>query len=260
VPRHPRFREPLPPPTPAAPPPGGAWAPAAIGLRNYGLGLTCRMVFVAVLVAALGVGARTAGLPLIRFVAVILPLVNLASGVIMIAGLIRFSRQPTESPARATAGFATAIFAVAFCIELIGFFLILQVIGIPADDFEALDRARDTAALAERIAPWAIALGFTHILALLVAFRRAAVFVEDGNLARRAVVTGALVAAASAAFLALTYGVLGPEGSLTLALRAAVVGLTIAAIVLYLGLIQRVARTLIGAGERARLPRTEVVS
>lgn len=262
--QRPRRREPLAPPPSAAPSPAaeptGAWAAAAGGLHTYGLGLTWRLILTVVgyLVLLFAIQARSPALA--KFIGVVMPLFGLATGLVMLVGLIRFTRQPADSQARSSALFAAGVFAGAFVLELFGFVLVLDIMNTRPDAWGGTADVARTAALASKVALWAIALGFAHLLALLVAFRSLARRLDREQLAGQAISVGLLVFFAAALVVSIKWWLPHAELGLELALTLAVttLGVAIAAVAIYIRLVNVVADTLLAAREHG-LPGSELV-
>lgn len=257
--QRPPRREPLaPPPSASSAPatkPTGAWAPAAGGLHTYALGLTWRLILTVggYVVLLFAIQARSPALA--KFVGVIMPLLGIATGLVMLVGLIRFTRHPADSQARSSAMFAAAVFGIAFVLELIGMFLVLAIIT-----GERVSEIRETAELAGKVGIWAIALAFAHLLALLVAFRSLSRRVGNQQLGRQAISVGVVVLLSAALVVSIKWWLPHAELDMGMALLLAITTLcvAIAAIGLYIRLVNVVADTLLAARESG-LPESELL-
>lgn len=253
--QRPARREPLPPPPRASGTelsrPVGAWAGPASGLHAYALGLTWRLglTVVGYLVLLFALQARSAALA--KFMGVIMPLLALATGLVMLVGLTRFTRHPADSRARSSAIFAAVVFGVAFALEIFGFLLVLKMMVTDPSDWEAMRDVRETAALAGKTGVWALALGFAHLLALLVSFHGLGRRIGNKRLAGQAISVGAVVFCAAGLVLSIKWWLPHAEVDSGLALLLAIttLGVAIVAVAIYIRLVNVVADNLLAARE-----------
>lgn len=270
--KHPHYREPLMPgeawkgkprsvPADPAIARSGPWARSARGLHSYALGLTWRLALTVFVYLLLLFAVESRSMAIAKFVSVLLPLIGLTCGLVMLIGLARFSNLPPGSPGKPSAKFSAAIFGCAFCLELFSFVLVLQLMGIQPGDWEALHQARENAALAQKVSIWALALGFAHILALLVAFRRLARSLGNDRLAGQTLSVGLTIVLAAAAVLLLKWWLPHAKADVGLAVTLAItsLGLAIAAIALFVRLVNVLADALLASGAGGGLPESKIV-
>lgn len=261
--QRPARREPLPPPPSASAPessaPTGAWAPAAGGLHSYALGLTWRLILTVLgyLVLLFAIQARSASLA--KFMGVIMPLLGLATGLVMLVGLVRFTRQPADGQARSSAVFAAGVFGVAFALEVFGFLLVLRMVSIDPSEWSAVEELRETAELSAKIGVWAMALAFAHLLALLVAFRAVSRRIGQSKLGGQAISVGAVVFFAAGLVVSIKWWLphAGLDLGLALMLAITTLGVAIAAIGIYIRLVNVVADSLMAVREHG-LPESRI--
>jgi hypothetical protein len=168
-------------------PGAAAWSSSADGLRLYGTALVWRLVitfggYALLLMAVLG---KSMGLAKLLMWA--LPLGAIATGVMMFAGIVRFSGQPEGSPGRAAAVFAAAAMGMALLLDFYALTKILGVVGGEPSDYAAYERSRESMEAAQKVGPWAMALGFAALGALLVSFGAIASRLAESKLVRRVV-------------------------------------------------------------------------
>ena len=261
--QRPARREPLsPPPSASAPTPAGptgAWAQPAAGLHAYALGLTWRLILTVLGYLALLFAVQARSPALAKFIGVVMPLFALATGLVMLVGLVRFTRQPADGKARSSAIFAAAVFAIAFALEIFTFLLVLSMLSIEPGDWEAVREGRETGALATQIGVWAMALGFAHLLALLVAFRALGRRIGNKQLAGQAISVGAVVFFAAGLVLSIKWWLPQAKLDFGLAVTLAIttLGVAIAAVAIYIRLVNVVADNLLATPEHG-LPESKI--
>lgn len=270
--KHPHYREPLLPgetwkgqprsvPRDPAIARSGPWARAARGLHSYALGLTWRLALTVFVYLLLLLAVESRSMALAKFVSVLLPLIGLTTGLIMLIGVARFSNLPPGSPGKPSAKFSAAVFGCAFCLELFSFAVVIKVVAIQPGDWGALHEARDSAALAQRVSMWALALSFAHILALLVAVRQLARSLGNDRLAGQTLGVGLTIVLAATAVLMLEWWLPHAKTDVGLAVALAVssLGLAIAAVAMFVRLVNVLADALLASGAGGGLPESKVV-
>lgn len=211
------------------------WARAARGLRLYRGGLLWKLRFLIAGVVFLALAAASRSLPGVKAAMLLGALAGAGASIAMLVGLVRFTAVPEESGARGAAVATVVLWPLGLALEAWTLGLVLQM--VPADGWDLVEHAEAI----ERLQPVAQVFGLVALAVLLVALRRAAAALDVGQAVGRAGIllrlTGLLVPAALVVRLEAVQRALGGPGLLLVAL--AVLGLAVAFVVLYLGLVRR---------------------
>jgi hypothetical protein len=244
----------------APPPPAGSleaspdWLRAADGLGLYSAALVWRLAitFGGYALLSMAMLGRSAGLA--RLLMWALPLGALATGVMMFAGIVRFSGQPSSSPGRPAALFAAATMAITLVLDL---YLLVLMLGVSGES-----GGYDALATASRLGPWTMALGFASLGALLFSFGAIAGRIADPTLRRR--VGGVAIwlgfIALSAVGLRMMFDDISRRGGGSMIAIALVVGVAaLAVLIAYVGLVRAVEAKLRQSDPGAGIPTAVVV-
>lgn len=233
------------------------WARAADGLRLYRSALVWRLVitfggYVLLLLAGLG---RSPGLA--RLMMWAMPLAALATGTLMLAGVVRFSKQPHDSPARSAAVFAAAALGLALLLDFVVLTHVLSAVSADTSGYEAYNKIRTSLESAQKVAPWGLALSFAGLIALMFSLRTLATRLGDGELAGRAAALVVWVVVIAAGVLGLRLWIAKLTAStagmgLVFAFFVGIAALVV--LIAYLGLVRAVEEKLRGAASGVEVP------
>ena len=238
------------------------WGRAADGLGLYRTALVWRLLitfggYLFLLVAGLG---RSPGMA--RFLMWSLPLAAIATGLVMLAGVVRYCQQPAGSPGKGAAVFAAVTMVLALLLDFFVLTQVLSAVTAEPSSYSAYDKVRDSLASAQRIAPWALAISFASLIALMISFRALATRLADTELAGRvAVMMVWLVLIAAALFGLRTWmGGLQPQTAelgLVLAFFAGIAALVV--LIAYIGLVRAVEEKLRASSGGVEVPAARLV-
>ncbi len=239
------------------------WREAASGLKLYGDALAWRLAITvgAYLLLFVAVSAKSVGLA--KLVGWLLPLAAVITGLVMIAGVVRYSRQPDNSPARSAAYAAFVFMVIGAALECYGLVLTLKVLTANSSSWDAVRSAREAAESAQSLSVWAMIVAFCALVALLISFRQVADHVGDRRLAARVITVAVLLV--SAAGIAVWFRTYIQDAKIELGgaavLAVSVLGYTLVAVIAYISLTRALERSIraAAAGAPSELPGARIV-
>ena len=115
------MREPLAPPARAkatdATQPDGPWLEAGRGLGLYAAALSARLGLTVFLYLLMLLAVQTRAAGILTLASVVLSIATVTTGLVMLAGLARFARQPIGARSRSSARFAATVFGAAVLLD-----------------------------------------------------------------------------------------------------------------------------------------------
>jgi len=182
------------------------WTDVAHGARVLGDGLAWRIAitFCGLFVLFMAVMARSAGL--VKLVGLLLPVAGLVTGIVMLAGVASFIRQPPGSPGAAPAWLAFTGMLMSTALDLVALIVIIKMLAAgtfagmePSARADALASTLDAGQLAARLPRWGLLFGGISLAGLLLSFGLVGAHLRRHDVVRRVASTVILFVVAVAA-------------------------------------------------------------
>jgi hypothetical protein len=173
------------------------WDDTASGLELYASGLMWRLGVTITGYALLMVGLLSRSTELTKLILWALAVATIATSLVMLTGIRRYSRQPDESPGHTAASLAFVLMLGGVLLDIYAFVLIIQATSADTESYSAIRQAREAAERADALSVWGMAVGFTSLLILLFSFAQVARHIDRGDLSQRAAGLAVFVALVS---------------------------------------------------------------
>lgn len=237
------------------------WLDVASGLDLYtsALGWRVSVTISAYVLLLLSINSQSTSM--IKLIVVLLPLVAIITTFIMVLGVARYAKQPVNSPAAGAAWFAFALMSIGLILDGYGLILTLELFSLMNAEWPSASEIRSVTESMQSMSMWAMGLGFGSLLALLISFGQVTSLFERTDLRDRVVGVSLFICFTSVTVLGFrSYIADAPPidaGSLiTYALL--ILGLALAALLTYINLVKRIARSIRRDGD-SELPPAKVI-
>lgn len=237
------------------------WDETAAGLELYGSGLKWRVGVAVAGYALLMLGLLSRSMELMKLTIWLLPVATIATSLVMLTGVRRYTQQPDDSPGRTAATLALVFMICGVLIDIYGFVLIIQTLGVDTGDWGAIGRARKAVERADALSVWGMGVSFTSLLILLLSFHQVAEHIGRDDLSKRAGVLAVFLALAS--MTAIGFRLYAPGARIdiesVIAVAAFVVIVALVAVAMYIGLVGNLAAAVREARSHGDLPAARLV-
>lgn len=224
------------------------WQNAASGLELYGSALGWRVfITFGTYVFLLVIGRSAEGHDMAKIFLVIAPAVAMITTGIMLAGLVRYTRQPMNSPAAATAWLASVLMGIGLLFDGYGLVFTFKLFSLMDSTYPSYREMTEMSEQMRSMSMWAMGLGFGSLLALLVSFGQVTSLFRRLDLRDRVVGVGIFIGITSVLVLGFrSYMADGPSvrADALMVYALMVLMLTLVALVTYINLVHTVVRSM----------------
>ncbi len=216
------------------------WQWVADGLQLYRSALTWRVFLSVLAYVLLMLGMRSQSPGFTKLVAVAFPIAVMFTTAAMITGVVRYARQPMNSNACGSASLAAVLMGLGLLLDGYGLVLTFKLFSLSNTEWPSYRELHSLTEQMQSISMWAMGLGFSSLLAMLISFGQLTNLLDRLDLRNRVVGISLFICFASVTVLGFR-SYLGSrphmEPGTLLVYAIACLMVAIAALATYLGLV-----------------------